>query len=168
MPEHPDSPSTSVVPDKFLLYLVGIMVALVVLLLSFNLYFQYWTYSRAIGLALGTDTPGLVDHGIVLSYSRAWDFAVVKTSALFLAFALIFVGALYVLRTVETSYSLSVTGGDAKAALATSSPGLVMVTLGVSIVLFVLVTKTSVTYDSVPIAEAQETSFLDTPAQPVE
>ena len=116
-------------------------------LLGASLIFQHDNYSRGIAAALSSITK---DHNSVITYSRAWDFAVVKTSALFLAFTLIFVGALYVLRVAETRYALSMEGQRVKGSLETSSPGLVMLTLGVILVGLVLYSKSTVEYHPNP------------------
>lgn len=91
-----------------------VLLALFVLLAS-NLFLQFLNYKAAITVAL--DNPKVIDYASVLSYSRAWDFAVVKTSALFLSFLLIFSGALYVLRAGETNFELTAKNADFKGSL---------------------------------------------------
>ena len=48
---------------------------------------------------------------------------------------LIYVGALYVLRTAQTSFSASAEGSGFKTAFQTTSPGLVLAALGVALIL---------------------------------
>ena len=64
-----------------------------------NLWFQYVNYQEGIRVALEGSVGA--DHASILTYARAWDFAVVKTSGLFVSFVLVFTGALYVLRAGE-------------------------------------------------------------------
>lgn len=121
-----------------------ILLALVILLIS-NLVLQYLNYNEAIKVAL--DNSKSTDYASVLSFSRAWDFAVVKTSALFLSFLLIFSGALYVIRTGETNFEVKAENADFKGSLSLSSPGLVMVTLGTILTAYVLSTRTYIEYN---------------------
>ncbi|HXU33798.1 MAG TPA: hypothetical protein VN851_24780 [Thermoanaerobaculia bacterium] len=89
--------------------------------------------------------PGPVDHAAVLAYARSGDFAAAKFSALCLGFTLIFLGAAYTLRMARVGYELSVEKEDvAKASLSTTSPGLVMVSLGVVLVALAVLTQSSV------------------------
>lgn len=123
---------------------VAVVLLALVALLATNLSFQYVNYRDGIKFALAD--PKFIDHASVLTYSRAWDFAVAKTSALFLSFLLIFTGALYVLRSAESRFEASAEKGEWKGTLSVSSPGLVMVTLGVFLVAFVLSSKTMIEY----------------------
>jgi len=123
---------------------VGIVLLALFALLSSNLVFQYLNYRT--GIRLAESNQASIDHTIILTYSRAWDFAVAKTSALFLSFLLIFTGALYVLRSAESRYEVTAEKGDWKGSLSISSPGLVMVTLGVCLVAYVLSNKTTIEY----------------------
>jgi hypothetical protein len=128
---------------KPLFAVVSVVLTAILSLLIANLAFQYRNYSSAISAALSGGE--IVDHAVVLSYSRAWDFAVVKTSSLFLAFLLIFTGALYVLRAIEHELALDIkalSGGSLKS----SSPGLVMISLGVLLVALVMYSKSYVEY----------------------
>ena len=125
------------------------MVLFVMTMLGTNLYFQYSNYTKGIKLVERDGSSKPEDHAIILTYSRAWDFAVIKTSTLFLAFMLIFLGTLYLLRVAETSYSLSVASpGNEKLSFSTASPGLVLVTLGTIIVIVLLFSKSSINYEA--------------------
>jgi hypothetical protein len=114
--------------DKALFSIVTLLIVIILLLLGVTFYVQYKTYSRGLEIALASNP---ISHVTVLSYLRALEAALTKLSSLFLSFILIYVGALYVLRTAQVAYSLSSEASGAKAALQTSSPGLVLVTLGV-------------------------------------
>jgi hypothetical protein len=133
--------------DASLTLAIFVVVCLILLcligLLGFSLYFQHNNYSNGVLAALRGQRS---DHNSIITYSRAWDFAVVKTSSLFLAFMLIFVGALYVLRVSESRYGFTLEGKEVKGSLETSSPGLVMVTLGVVLVGLVIYSKSLVDY----------------------
>ncbi len=126
----------------FLTMLV-VLLSLLALLAS-NLSFQYFNYRDGIKLAVAD--PRYIDHASILTYSRAWDFAIVKTSAVFLSFTLIFTGAMYVLRAGETAYTMSLEKGEYKGSLSASSPGLIMLTLGVVLAGYVISNKTYVEY----------------------
>jgi hypothetical protein len=118
-----------------LLFLGGLIVAC--------LFVSNQNYRTGISAAV---TSGPPDHVALLSYSRAWDFAVVKFSTVFLAFGIILIGALYVLHKGEVGFHLSVDGPTGKGALNSSSPGLVMVALGVVLLIAALQTKSEVKY----------------------
>ena len=131
--------------DLAILLAVAVVLFSLLIILASNLSFQYMNYRDGIKFALSD--PKYMDHASVLTYSRAWDFAVVKTSALFLSFLLIFTGALYVLRAGETNFELKAENADLKGSLSLSSPGLIMITLGVLLVAYVLSNKTYVEYN---------------------
>ena len=125
-------------------------------LLAVNLTFQYNNYSRGIAAVFLTSDPG--DHTIALTYSRAWDFAVVKTSSLFISFVLIFTGALYVLRAAESKLEASIEHGAVKGTLAITSPGLALAVLGVGLVCFTLYNKSDVFLQEPGRVEAMQSS----------
>jgi hypothetical protein len=139
--------------DIGIFLIVAVVLIALIVLMSSNLYFQYMNYRDGIKLAIAD--PRYIDHASILTYSRAWDFAVIKTSALFLSFLLIFTGALYILRVGESQFSIEAQKGDIKASLASTSPGLIMVTLGVFLVAFVLWNKTSVDYSRQGLSQRQ-------------
>lgn len=134
--------------DNKLFAVVTTMVFFVMTMLGINLHFQYSNYKKGIELVEDHGSSRPSDHATLLTYSRAWDFAVVKTSTLFLAFMLIFLGALYILRVAEVSYSLSIASPESrKISFSTASPGLVLVTLGTIVVIILLFSKSSINYD---------------------
>jgi len=116
--------------------------------LSLSLYVQYDNYHNAIKYELESVTP--INHASVISYSRAFDFAVAKMIALFSACVLVLIGSLYVLRIGEAEYKLAIGNEKGRGALQTSSPGLVMVTLGAILIVLVLSTKSTIQYGSSP------------------
>jgi hypothetical protein len=138
--------------DRSLFAVVCVVLGFLFLLLCTSLYVQYSSYHAAIvyGQGIGVGLPP--DHASVISYVRAFDFAVVKTSALFLAYALVFVGALYVLRVGEATYELSAGTKAGNGSFQTSSPGLVLVTLGVILIALVLNSKSALEYSRAPLA----------------
>jgi hypothetical protein len=127
--------------------LFGIVTSLLVVQLALlvgNLWFQLNNYR--VGITLAQSSGATADAvSLILIYSRAWDFAVTKTSALFLGFMVIYIGALYVLRSADTAYEISYTQGTQMGAtLKSSSPGLVLITLGAVLVGLVLYHKSEV------------------------
>ena len=124
--------------DRRIFAIIAVILGFLAFLLVLNLLFQYQNYRQAMVKA----------HDVVslLVFARAWDAAVVKTSSLFFGFILLFAGALYVLRNAERSYSLSIDGRAVRGSLETSSPGLVMITLGVVLVGIVLASRSEISY----------------------
>jgi hypothetical protein len=127
--------------DKKLFFVVGGLLLLICILLMINLFLQWNNYNQGIKLAV---EGGQNQHAMVLTYSRAMDFAFVKTSTIFLGFVLVFVGALYLLRINEVAYNFAVKNGPTNVSFQTASPGLVLVTLGVITVLFTTYNKSYV------------------------
>jgi hypothetical protein len=72
------------------------------------------------------------DPPAALVYAGSRDYALMKTATIFMGFVLIFVGCLYVLRAGSTAFRLA---SGSKLSLDTTSPGLVMVALGVALIL---------------------------------
>jgi hypothetical protein len=109
---------------------------------------QMSLYSRGIDAALGTAAQPVanVNHTAALTYSRAITYAVTKTSSLFLAFLLIFLGGIYVLTPKQATYGLDADSAPAKGHLETNSPGLVMVTLGVVLAIASLLIQSTIDY----------------------
>lgn len=130
--------------DGWLLALCVGLLALVAAMLAMNLVFQYHNYQLAMG-----DTAALspLDRAIMaVEVSRALDFAVVKTSATFMGYLLVFLGTAFVLRAAQAAYSLRTEGGEGlpKLTLTSTSPGLVLATLGVLSVGLALYSKTKI------------------------
>jgi hypothetical protein len=87
------------------------------------------------------------DYGALLVMSRALDFSIVKTSSLFLAFLLIFLGAIYIVRATNEVFKINLEGkGALKGAFETSSPGLAMIFLGTILVAIVIYSKSYLEY----------------------
>jgi hypothetical protein len=131
--------------DSLLFAIVALAAGYVFCLLSYSLYAQLHTYAAATARAMSDPKRGDI---VVLAFTRAADFAIIKTSVVFLGFILAFIGALYVLRTATASFSMTVKTGTAGGSLATSSPGLVMIALGVVTVNCALFARTSVDIDA--------------------
>jgi uncharacterized membrane protein len=129
--------------DKFILTILGMIILLLGILLIYSLTTQWAHYYQGMNVAL---SGPVVDHSAALTYARASDAAGIKLTATFLGFLLIFTGALYVLRHAKTEYQAGASKGDMSANLRTSSPGLVVVTLGVVLVGLAILTKPDVGY----------------------
>jgi len=106
--------------DVLLFAIVSLAAVYVFALLSYSLYVQIHAYSSATQRAIADTARGDV---VVLAFTRAADFAIVKTSVVFLGFILTFFGALYVLRVASASFSMKASFGTSSGALDTSSPG---------------------------------------------
>lgn len=134
--------------DRSLFVVVSTVLGLLMLVLFLSLYVQFDNYHNAIIREF--ESVAQINHASIISYSRALDFAVAKMIALFSACTLVLIGALYVLRIGEAEYKLAVGNEKGKGTLQTSSPGLVMVTLGAVLIVLVLNTKSTIEYNSLP------------------
>lgn len=146
--------------DRGLFFVVLTVLAFILCLLTVNLVFQHANY--AAGIHEITSEKRALDHAAVLAYSRAWDFAVVKTSSIFLAFTLILLGTLYVLRAGSIAFRLDDSGAAHRSSLETGSPGLVMITLGVLLMMFVTYHKDELEYGNMPLPSVRPASIEQT------
>jgi hypothetical protein len=143
--------------DHRLFLIVGMILALLSVLFVAGLWTVRDTYNRGLQKAL-VESP--VHHEAVLAYARGLDAAFVKTSALFLGFLLVFTGALYVLRIATSHYRLSVKSGHNSGNLQTSSPGLVIITLGILLIIVTMLTHSVLDYTP-PSAKDAGTAVSD-------
>lgn len=99
----------------------------------------------AEGSGSATELPFRPDLAMLytLNASRAQDMLFIKAVALLTAFAMVLFGCLFVLSGIRQNYELSIQKGEAQSALRTSSPGLVLITLGSALVAFALTSKTT-------------------------
>lgn len=137
--------------DTSLFMIVALLLVCLMFVLIGNLYIQHQNYETAIAASL--KSGGVPDHSAILTYARALDFTIVKISTVFIGFILVLVGALYVLRSAQVSFSLGVNTSDSKLSLQTASPGLVMVTLGVITVIAALYAKSYITYEPIGLQQ---------------
>jgi len=155
-PGSPPSQSPIEVAEESLDWRLFLVVSLILIAITAlfvaGLFAQWRSYHGGLQVAL---TPP-VDHGAALSYARGLDAAIVKSSALFLGYLLVFTGALYVLRSATAGFKLSVQTGTQSGTLQTASPGLVIITLGVLLIVVTIVTKSELNYKPPPPAPAQQ------------
>ena len=134
--------------DSVLLISATAAMAIAIGLLIYVITSQLGLYHSSVATELRR-APA-VDHLAVLAYARSADYAASKYCSLLLGFALIFLGSAYVLRVSTVTYSLSAAAQGASGTFATTSPGLVMATLGVVLVALAVLTQSdvSLTYAS--------------------
>jgi hypothetical protein len=106
--------------------------------------------------------PG-IPSGSLLMFIGIANFAILKTCALCFAFVLIFLGSMYVLWPGRASFALEAEQADTKASLRTSSPGLVMIALGVLLTALVVFYKANLSMSeaSQPIAATADKQPID-------
>jgi len=137
--------------DWILLSVVLGVLVLTGWMLRDNLKAQNATYDRVINTALNytaRDSSKFNESNTaIFAFSRAKDFANTKAASLFIGFLLIFTGALYLLKVFKLSYKLKADKTPVgNVSLESTSPGLVMITLGVALMIAVLVSKTQIDY----------------------
>jgi len=138
--------------DWILLTVVLVVLAAVSFMLANNLKAQNTVYDHVIAHAdsLATRDSSYFDDGnaAVLAFARSRDFANMKAAGMFIGFLLLFTGALYLLKVFNLSYKLNADNTPAGSiSLESTSPGLIMITLGTALIIVALVTKTSVDYN---------------------
>lgn len=105
------------------------------------------------------------NHTEAVSYSNAMTAAVTKTCSVFLSFLVVFLGGIYVLMPKRDSFALDVKSHSVSANLASNSPGLIMMTLGIALTIVALMIKSEITIDSGPQqAAASQTEAAAGPA----
>lgn len=129
--------------DWRLFVIVSAILVILLALFVLGATIQWQSYHAGISAALAEPVK---DHAAILSYNRALGAAIVKTSAVFLGYLLVFIGALYVLRTASTSYRLGVRTEHYAGTLQTSSPGLVIITLGIFLIAVTILTRSDINY----------------------
>lgn len=129
--------------DRHLFLVVLLVLLLIVGLMIVSLVFQLRAYSHGLELAVNHGQP---NHAAIIVYARSLDTAIAKSSAIFLGFLLVFTGALYVLRQSRETYKLTAEVGRTKSNLESSSPGLVMITLGVALIAITLFVRKDFEY----------------------
>jgi hypothetical protein len=127
--------------DVTLLLIVLCVAIYVFRLLDFSLHAQMDTYIKASQEA--AKSPNHAPE-LVLDFTRALDSAIVKSIVVFMGFVVTLVGIMYVLRAATASFSLDVKSGTQSGTLNTSSPGLVIVILGIVAVGLALYSKTNI------------------------
>lgn len=116
---------------------VAVVLLATLVLLAVNVTRQMSTHSSAITAAM--ELGGANGSILALSWARALDFAVLKSSTVFLGFTLVLLGALYLLKVFDTVFAVNASAHEfGKIAVKTTSPGLVMITLGVLTVIVAL------------------------------
>jgi len=139
-------------------------------LLGLSLYGHYRIYAQ-LSEAWISQTKGLGDYSVVIAYATVWDAAVMRISSLILGFVIVFVGSLYVLRSTPSPYEASLEGKGFKGRLQTSSPGLILVTLGILLITVVLRSPATIDYMNSPgVANSAEPepTFVAKPPLPAE
>lgn len=126
--------------DVFLLLIVTLVLILVCTLLGINLYNQNHLYNTLIDYTLTKTDQNI--QGYALAFSKSLDFAVAKICSIFIGFLLVLIGALYIIKVFNVSYKLNAEVPEKlKLSLESSSPGLVLSTLGVVVLIFSITTK---------------------------
>jgi cytochrome c biogenesis factor len=133
--------------DWRLFSIVSAILILLAVLFVIGIRLQNKSYQEGI---TATVEEKLIDHAAMLAYDRALGAAIIKTSALFLGYLLVFTGVLFVLRSSEVTYNLAVEAKDYKGALQTTSPGLVIITLGDVLIAIAVLTKSTIDYNAPP------------------
>ncbi|OKS84556.1 OmpA family protein [Mucilaginibacter polytrichastri] len=130
--------------DWILIVVVMLVLGLAGFTLYQNLHSQDQVYDKVIAQFMNAKDTS-TSSAAVLAFSRARDFANMKAASMLVGFLLIFTGALFLLKIFALSYHLKADKTPAGSfSLESSSPGLVMITLGVAIMSVVLLTKTEV------------------------
>ncbi len=137
---HSDEDDYSRRLDNRLFMVVSSILGVLALLCIAGLAIQISVYSTELNLVKAAEEK--------LTFARALDAAILKTSGLFLGYLLIFTGALYVLRIATSHFRLSLKSGAHSGSFQTSSPGLAMITLGVFLVAIAILHTTTISLSS--------------------
>ncbi|WP_375771234.1 hypothetical protein NR798_10140 [Archangium gephyra] len=150
-------------------FLYAVITTTVVFLLVATAWFSLRataSYSDAAQAATEAYAQGNLGAQDALMYrfvfARAEDAALIKGGTLLLSFLVVVLGALMVLEGTQAFYKLSLEGEAKKSALETSSPGLVMISLGLALAYGVISYKTEIDLTAVRRASPQDTQRSET------
>jgi hypothetical protein len=126
-------------------------------LLYFVILQSNMTFGRGITLAErafaeGAEAPHVLIQQ-VYALGMAHEVVTFKATALFVGALVAILGALFVLRTAETAYDARLEAAGWKVSLGTSSPGLVMISLGCALVAVPMLSKAHAPSDTVDAPE---------------
>ena len=123
------------------LLLLGFVVGVVL----WNVAAQVGHYEAALTQELNSQAPSKV---FLISANRALDFVLIRSAALIFGVTLTLLGALYLFKVFDAPFDLSAGGVEKlNLSLKTSSPGLVMITLGVVLVISTVYARSTVSYN---------------------
>jgi hypothetical protein len=144
------------IPQQAKTYIYVVLAATIALIAVFFYTFVNQSsanYTKGITAADKMSAPGLgtdflaISMPAIMQFSRARDAFVLEISVFLLGFIIVALGGMFVLAGVEAAYQLRVENDKVKTALETSSPGLVMISLGVFLVLFAVYIHSSFTFN---------------------
>lgn len=149
----PTSERGGLVGEKAFVYIVvAAVIAFIIVAVHWFSTRAVTTYADAAKSVQVAYADGRLEAHDALSYqlvfARAQDATLVKGGAMLLSFLVVILGVLMVLEGSRAFYKLNVEGTGKKSALETSSPGLVMITLGLTLVYGVMMYKTEFTLSS--------------------
>lgn len=114
----------------------------------------YWACAREAGAFSSAIQETLnshpLNHFALTAYTNGMAASYAKMFPIVLSFLLIFAGSVYVLLPVKAVYSGSINHGGATGSFETTSPGLVIVTLGVVLAITAIWHPVSVSYEGPP------------------
>lgn len=136
-------------------YLFGVLT---LVLLAIGAYIAFISYQQFAKYSLDAQTvrsqfaEASVDQQklylkFIAATSGPQDVLVMRHITVFLGFVVIFIGAMLVLTGIQASYDLGIKRVKAATTLRTSSPGLVLITLGTVLILGALYRSVDVTFD---------------------
>ena len=106
-----------------------------------------------IDIAAFRSTSDVVDKGthltpttllVMIQAESARNALVLRTSVMFLGVLVVVLGAFLVVKGVEASFRLGLAFADRRSSLTTSSPGLVMITLGIALMIVGVLNKSEI------------------------
>lgn len=140
--------------DKRFLFgvLSAVLLAITAYILAVSIQ-QFGRYNAEAEMArslLTKDTP-VEEKRLLLSFivvtTGPQEVLVMRHITVFLGFVVVFIGAMFVLTGIETSYQLGLKGVQTATTLKTSSPGLVLITLGALLVFSALYRDVGVSFN---------------------
>lgn len=156
----------------FVYVIVAAVIAFIIVAVNWFSTRAVATYVDAAKSAQTAYAEGRIDAHSALTYqlvfARAQDATLVKGGALLLSFLVVILGVLMVLEGSKAFYKLNVEGGGKKSALETSSPGLVMITLGLALVYGVMMYKTEFNLSSSNQGQPQASFSTDEAGAPAQ
>ncbi|MFL6730001.1 MAG: hypothetical protein ACJ8D6_06745 [Sphingomicrobium sp.] len=130
--------------DLLILGCTIVLLALVVSAILWNVSTQVSNYQEALRQEMASQAPSKV---FLLSANRALDFVLIRSAALLFGVVLTLLGGLYLFRLFDAPIELNAgRSQEGSISLRTSSPGMLMISLGVILIIATVYARSSVNY----------------------
>jgi hypothetical protein len=135
--------------------LAAVSICILISVVTIMTWALHWQFQMLDAVSHGMLSRPSEPDSSFLMYVGMANFAVLKTCALAFAFVLIFVGSVYVLWPGQSPFKVSADSPKLKTTLESSSPGLIMIALGVGLTALIVFYKANLSMSETGYGSAQ-------------